>query len=54
MIWSLSFKMLIASVMLIRSLDTIEEALSVKIIENNFFSDLQVIKLRVALESTIL
>ena len=36
------------------SCDTIEEVLSVKIIQKNFFSDLQVIRLRVALVSVIL
>ena len=36
------------------SCDTIGEVLSVKIIQKNFFSDLQVIRLRVALVSAIL
>ena len=36
------------------SCNTIEEVLSVKIIQKNFFSDLWVIRLRVALASTIL
>ena len=36
------------------SCDTIEEVLSVKTIQKNFFSDLQVIRLRVALASAIL
>ena len=36
------------------SCDTIEEELSVKIIQKNFFIDLQVIRLRVALASAIL
>ena len=36
------------------SCDTIEEVLYVKFIQKNFFSDLRVIRLRVALASTIL
>ena len=36
------------------SCDIIKEVLSVKFIQKNFFSDLRVIRLRVALASTIL